>query len=50
MAVARQGHTATLLSSGEQGYLRVKSQIGLLFTEIYDKGGIPCFNERYKCR
>jgi hypothetical protein len=39
MSYARQGHTATLQSSGEQGYLRVKSAVGLLFTEIYDKGG-----------
>lgn len=38
---AIQGHTATLLSSGEQGYLRAVSQAGLLFTEIYDKGGTP---------
>ena len=41
MAQARQAHTATLQSTGEQGYLRVESQIGLLFTEIYDKGGTP---------
>ena len=38
---AIQGHTATLLSSGEQGYLRAGSRSGLLFTEIYDKGGTP---------
>jgi hypothetical protein len=41
MTVARQGHTATLQSSGEQGYLRVKSPLGLLFTEIFNKGGSP---------
>ncbi|HTY62785.1 MAG TPA: kelch repeat-containing protein [Acidobacteriota bacterium] len=34
-------HTATLMSSEQQGYLRVQSDIGLLFTEIYDEGGAP---------
>jgi hypothetical protein len=32
---ARQGHTATLIESSDQGYLRVESEIGLLFNEIY---------------
>lgn len=41
MAKASQGHTATLLSSAGQGYLRVESEIGLLQTEIFDKGGTP---------
>jgi hypothetical protein len=41
MSHARQWHTATLRSSGEQGYLRAKSDIGLLFTEIYERGGTP---------
>jgi hypothetical protein len=41
MSYARQEHTATLRSNGEQGYLRVESAIGLLFTEIYGKGGSP---------
>jgi hypothetical protein len=35
----RQNHTAVALRGGDQGYLRVKSSIGLLFTEIYDNGG-----------
>jgi hypothetical protein len=35
----RQNHTAVVLSGGDQGYLRVKSTIGLLSTEIYDNGG-----------
>jgi hypothetical protein len=36
---AIQGQTATLLQSGEQGYLRVESDLGLLFNEIYSNGG-----------
>jgi hypothetical protein len=39
MSSAREGHTATLLQSGEQGYLRGSSEIGLLVTEVYDNGG-----------
>jgi hypothetical protein len=39
MTSARQGHTATLLLSDDQGYLRVKSPIGLLLSEIYNVGG-----------
>jgi len=35
LADARQGHTATLIESTDQGYLRVKSEAGLLFNEIY---------------
>ena len=41
MSQPSQGHTATLLSGGAQGYLRVESKIGLLLTEVYDKGGTP---------
>ncbi len=37
----RQSHTATLLGGGDQGYLRVESDIGLLLTEVYSKGGAP---------
>ncbi len=36
---ARQGHTATWLPGSDQGYLRVTSTIGMLFTEIYNNGG-----------
>ena len=39
MISARQNHTAVVLRGGDQGYLRVKSPIGLLFTETYDNGG-----------
>jgi hypothetical protein len=39
MITARQGHTALLLLGGSQGYLRIKSDYGMLFTEIYDNGG-----------
>ena len=39
MTTTRQGHTATILSGGTQGYFRVTSKQGLLFTEIYDNGG-----------
>jgi len=39
MTTARQGHTATLLAGTKQGYLRAKSQQGVLFTEFYDNGG-----------
>ena len=41
MAHPSQAHTATLLTTGEQGYLRVESETGLLFSEIFDKGGAP---------
>jgi N-acetylneuraminic acid mutarotase len=34
-----QGHTATLLSGGLQGYLRAKSTMGMMFLEIYSNGG-----------
>jgi hypothetical protein len=36
---ARQGHSATLLSSGNQGYFRGTSIEGMLFTETYCNGG-----------
>jgi hypothetical protein len=39
MTDAREGHTATLMLSDDQGYLRVTSTIGLLFSEIYNVGG-----------
>jgi N-acetylneuraminic acid mutarotase len=39
MTAARQGHSATLLYGSEQGYLRVTSATGILFTEIYNNGG-----------
>ncbi len=39
MNTARQGHTATLLPGSDQGYLRVTSTLGMLFTEIYNNGG-----------
>ncbi len=35
LADARQAHTATLIESSDQGYLRIESEIGLLFNEIY---------------
>jgi N-acetylneuraminic acid mutarotase len=35
----RQEHTATLLSTGMQGYFRGTSGSGMLFTEIYSNGG-----------
>ena len=35
LADGRQGHTATLIEASNQGYLRVESEIGLLFNEIY---------------
>jgi hypothetical protein len=37
--VARQGHTATYIEAATKGFFRVKSDIGLLFTEIYDNTG-----------
>jgi hypothetical protein len=39
MQSPRQNHAAVVLSGEDQGYLRAKSSIGLLFTEIYDNGG-----------
>ncbi len=39
LSESRQGHTATLLSAGNQGYLRAASKSGMLFTEIYSNGG-----------
>ncbi len=39
MTSARQWHTATLIEAGNQGYLRVTSKNGLLFTEVYNNGG-----------
>jgi hypothetical protein len=39
MPTARQKHTAVTLKGGDQGYLRVNSKIGLLFTEFYDNEG-----------
>ncbi len=39
MSTARQGHTATYINAATQGYFRVQSDIGMLFTEIYDNTG-----------
>jgi WD40 repeat protein len=39
LTYSRMQHSATLLSSGNQGYFRGKSEEGLLFTEIYSNGG-----------
>jgi deoxycytidylate deaminase len=39
MTTARQGHTATVLTGGSQGYLRVTSTVGMLFTETFSNGG-----------
>ncbi len=39
MSTTRQGHTATMLVGGAEGYLRVTSNYGMLFTEIYNNGG-----------
>jgi N-acetylneuraminic acid mutarotase len=39
MTTARQEHAAVLLQKSDQGYLRVQSTQGLLFTEVYDNGG-----------
>jgi hypothetical protein len=39
MSDARRGHTAVLLEGGNQGYLRVESTEGLLFSEIYNYSG-----------
>jgi len=39
MSTARQGHSATSLVGGAQGYLRITSDYGMLFTEIYNNGG-----------
>jgi hypothetical protein len=39
MTTARQGHAAVTLLGGSQGYLRITSDYGMLFTEIYDNGG-----------
>jgi hypothetical protein len=39
MTVNRQEHTAILLTGGTQGYLRVSSSMGQLFTEVYSNGG-----------
>jgi hypothetical protein len=39
MKSARQNHTAVTLKTGYQGYLRIKSSIGLLLTETYNHGG-----------
>jgi hypothetical protein len=39
LTTARQGHTATELTGGIQGYLRVTSPIGMLFTETFSNGG-----------
>jgi hypothetical protein len=36
---ARQGHSATLLTAGNQGYFRAESFEGMLFTETYSNGG-----------
>ncbi len=36
---ARQGHTATALKGFDQGYLRIETDVGQLFTEIFDNGG-----------
>jgi hypothetical protein len=32
---ARWGHTATLLEGESRGYLRIKSSVGMMFTELY---------------
>ncbi len=39
MTSARQGHTATVLKGSDQGYLRIETGVGQLFTEIFDNGG-----------
>jgi hypothetical protein len=39
MTLNRQEHTAILLTGGTQGYLRVTSSMGQLFTEVYSNGG-----------
>ncbi len=39
MISAREGHSATALTENDQGYFRVTSAIGMLFTEIYNNGG-----------
>jgi len=40
MSVSRQGHSAVLLAEGvAAGYLRAKSAVGLLATEVYSNGG-----------
>ncbi len=39
MTSARREHTALVLQQSDQGYLRITSKRGLLFTEIYDNGG-----------
>ncbi len=39
MSSSRQNHVAVGLRTGQQGYLRIKSAVGLLLTEIYDHGG-----------
>ncbi len=39
MSAKRQEHTATLLTGGTQGYLRVSASMGQLFTEVYNNGG-----------
>jgi hypothetical protein len=39
MKIARQNHTAIGLRGGNQGYVRVTSEIGLLSTEIHNHGG-----------
>lgn len=36
---AVQGQTATLMVSSDQGYLRIESELGLLFSEFYSNGG-----------
>ena len=39
MTHARQAHTATYVAAATQGYFRVQSNIGMIFTEIYDNTG-----------
>jgi hypothetical protein len=35
----RRNHVAVALKGGNQGYIRIQSRIGLLFTEIFSHGG-----------
>jgi WD40 repeat protein len=35
LTLARSGHTASFLEAGQDGYLRIKSEAGLMFTEVY---------------
>ncbi len=39
MNASRQNHAAVALRSGAQGYLRVRSDVGLLLTETFSHGG-----------